>query len=52
MATQPIGDLAVKHAFNLDGVAVVSEEDAVVLGAEPNERRCDAFEMFGRAVAG
>jgi len=31
---------------------VVAEEDAVVLGAEPDHRRGDALELLGCAFAG
>jgi hypothetical protein len=43
---------AVKNAGDFQMVAPVAEEDAVVLGAKPGERRRDVGELYGAAFAG
>jgi hypothetical protein len=35
-----------EHAGDLQAVALVAEEDAVVLRAKPNHRRVDALKLF------
>jgi len=47
-----VGLLAVQNAFDLEVVAVVAEEDAVVLSAQAYQRWGNAVQLFGRAFAG
>lgn len=43
---------AVEHAFDLKVIGVLPEEDAMVLSAQADHGRNDAFELLGRAFAG
>jgi len=51
MCGSAVGLLAVEHAGDLDGVAFVVEEDAVILGAEAEQRRFVAAKLFSVALA-
>ena len=46
-----VGVLAVEDAFDLEVIAVIAEEDAVVLGAQADQWRNDAFKLLGSAFA-
>ncbi len=41
----------IEDAVDFQIVALVAEEDPVVLSPEPNQRRHDALELFGTAFA-
>jgi hypothetical protein len=47
-----VGFLTVEDTFDLEGVAVLAEEDPMVLRAKPDQRRCDAFQLFRSTFAG
>ena len=38
--------------FDLEVVAVVAEEDAVILRPQPDQQRRDSLELLGRALTG
>ncbi len=43
---------AVEHALDLEMVVMLAEEDEMVLSAQADHGRSDAFELPGRALAG
>ena len=50
-STSTISLLTVEDPFDLEGVAVVAEEVAMVLGTEADQRRRDTLELLGCALA-
>jgi hypothetical protein len=48
----PISVFSVEDAFDLKIIAMVAKEDAVVLGAQADQRRNDALQLLGGAFTG